>query len=183
MNRTPEQRAEALAAKRAAPIAPPVKGEKPDMRQLAIAPPAPRVREAKGMRNGLRTYTKLGINPERQAAKRLETHGGTDGHAAWVSTLPCCVCMPEHYHGPELKPFMFNEGNKDSRISDPHHVRTRNAGGAAGYCVPLCRLHHMQLDSPGWGHDTFEATYAVDLTRIARLLWEHSPVRDTHDGK
>ena len=176
--RTPEQRAEALAYKRASPIAPAVKGEKPDMRLLDVAPPAPRVREAKGMRNGLRSYKTLGVNKERQAAARLDAFGG---HAAWVATLPCCVCMPEHFQGPELKPWMYNPDNRDSRISDPHHVRTRGAGGSEDDCVPLCRLHHSQLDSPGWGHDTFEATYGMDLMSIARLLWGHSPVRDGGD--
>jgi hypothetical protein len=175
VKRTPEQRVESLAAKRAAPIAPSIKGEKIDMRSLPIAPPAPRVREHLGMRNGLKTYTRLGMNVERQAAGRMETHGP---HAAWVATLPCCVCMPEHYHGPTLKPFMYNPDNRDSRISDPHHVRTRGGGGSAETCVPLCRLHHSQLGAPGWGHDTFEATYAVDLFRVAALLWDQSPERD-----
>jgi hypothetical protein len=175
MKRTPEQRAEALAAKRESPIAPAVKQERVDMHALPFAPPAPRVREVLGKRNGLAIRKRLGNNKERQEAERLDTHGP---HAAWVVTLPCCVCMPEHYQGPELKPFMFNPDNKDSRISDPHHVRTRNAGGGQHACVPLCRLHHMQIDSPGWGHDTFEATYGMDLMRVARLLWKDSPVRD-----
>jgi hypothetical protein len=145
------------------------------MSLLPLAPPAPRVREHKGLRNGMKVYGRLGVNVERQEANRMATHGP---HADWVTTLPCCVCMPEHFRAP-LKPWMYNPDNRNSRISDPHHVRTRNAGGTAEYCVPLCRLHHSQLDSPGWGHDTFEATYATDLMRIARLLWEHSPVRDS----
>jgi hypothetical protein len=143
------------------------------MQELPIAPPAPRVREAKGMRNGLNTYTRLGVNKERQEAKRLHTHGKT--HAKWVASLPCCVCMPEHYHGPDLKPFLLNPDNLESRISEPHHVRTRQSGGEASDCVPLCRMHHDLIESPGWGPLTFEETFRVDLRRLAALLWAHSP--------
>lgn len=171
--RTPEQRAEALAYKRASPIAPAVKGERVDMHALPLAPPAPRVREARGMRNGLRSYKVLGANPERMAANRMQSHGP---HVDWVVTLPCCVCMPEHYHGPELKPFMYAEANRESRISDPHHVRTQGAGGTAETCVPLCRLHHSHTHS--LGPDTFAITYTVDLSATARLLWDQSPVRE-----
>jgi hypothetical protein len=173
VKRTPEQRAASLAAKRESPIAPTVKGPKPDMRLLAVAPPAPRVREHKGLRNGMKVYGRLGVNVERKEANRMATHGP---HVDWVVTLPCCVCMPEHYHGPELKPFMYAEANRESRISDPHHVRTQGAGGTAETCVPLCRLHHSHMHS--LGPDTFAVTYAVDLSATARLLWEHSPVRD-----
>lgn len=143
------------------------------MSQLPISTPAPRERKPLGTRNGLNTYRRLGVNAERQAAQRLETHGT---HADWVKTLPCCVCMPEHYHGPTLKPFLYNAENRDNFISDPHHVGTRGAGGKADQCVPLCRMHHRQIDSPGWGHATFELTYATDLARIAELLWTLSPV-------
>jgi hypothetical protein len=172
MKRTPEQRAETAAAKREAPHGIRPKQAKVDMQVLPFAPPAPRVREAKGIRNGLKTYTRLGSNPERRAAKRIETHGT---HADWVSTLPCCVCMPEHFHAP-LKPFLFNEHNKGSVISDPHHVGTRGAGWKRNVCVPLCRLHHDQAGA--WGPDSFDATYRVGLTTIALLLWEQSSERE-----
>jgi hypothetical protein len=175
MKRTAEERAQSAAYKRNAPIGIPEKREKIDMSALPCAPPAPRVREVKGMRNGLKTYGPLNkVNPERQAAKRLEAFGT---HAGWVATLPCCVCMPEHYHAP-LKPFLLNPDNRDSRISEPHHVRTRGAGGREDDCVPLCRRHHGEIERPGWGPATFEATYRVDLTAIALLLWENSPDRD-----
>lgn len=178
--RTPEQRAEAAAAKRNAPIGVTEKQGRIDMHALPFAPPPVRERKPLTTRNGLNTYTRLGSNPERQAAKRIETHGT---HSAWVKTLVCCVCMPEHYHGPKLKPFMFNAANKGHFISDPHHVRTQGSGGKMDLCIPLCRLHHMQIDSPGWGHDTFEHTYSADLYRIAALLWEQSPERGRDDTR
>lgn len=174
MKRTPEQRAASLAAKREAPIPIPTKGEKIDMRSLPIAPPAPRVREVLGTRNGLRTYRRLGVNAERQEARRMDTHGTK--HANWVASLPCCASFPELYEGEHtLKPFMLRTGQ--ARICDPHHVRTRGAGGTAEHCVPLDPPKHRELGT--LGQDTFEAFYKVDLWRIARLLWEHSPVRDT----
>lgn len=174
MKRTAEQRAEALAAKRASPIAPAVKGPKPDMSLLPLAPPAPRVREHKGLRNGLKTYTRLGVNTERQAARRLETHG--EKHAKWIASLPCCASFPELYEGAHtLKPWMMR--TDQARICDPHHVRTRGAGGTVEYCVPLDPPKHTELGKVG--QDTFQEWYKIDLWRIARLLWEHSPVRDT----
>lgn len=179
MKRTAEQRAELAAHKRAAPISLPSKGERINMQELPLAPPAPRVREAKGMRNGLNTYTRLGVNAERQAANRIHTHGVA--HSKWVASLPCCACMPEHYHGPDLKPFLLNADNLSRPISDPHHVRTRGAGGDASDCVPLCRMHHSLLDSGGWGPLTFEETFGIDLRRVAALLWAHSPMFAAED--
>jgi hypothetical protein len=169
--RTPEQRAELAAYKRAAPIGIPAKGERIDMSALPIAPPAPRVREAKGMRNGLKTYKRLGINAERQAARRIETHGE---HAQWVATLQCCASFPELYESAAtLKPYLMRTGQ--TRISDPHHVRTRGAGGTAEFCVPLDRPRHIELGQVG--QETFESFYKIDLWRIAALLWECSPSR------
>lgn len=174
--RTPEQRAAAAEAKRNAPIGITEKQGRIDMQALPFAPPPPRERKPLGTRNGLNTYSRLGVNMERQAAKRMDTHGT---HSDWVRTLPCCVCMPELYHGPTLKPFMYNPHNRGHFISDPHHVSTQGSGGKRDKCVPLCHPHHMQIDSTGWGHATFEHTYSADLYRIAALLWELSPERGT----
>jgi hypothetical protein len=125
----------------------------------------------------MKVYKKLGVNVERQAANKLETHGK---HAGWVASLPCAVAFPELYEGPHtLKPWMMR--TDQARICDPHHVRTRGAGGTAEYCVPLDPPKHTELGKVG--QDTFQDWYEIDLWRIARLLWEHSPVRGKVDGE
>lgn len=54
------------------------------------------------------------------------------------------------------------------RPAEPHHVRTRGAGGSDSDCVPLCHEHHMELH--GKGRHTFETKHAVDLTAYAAAL-------------
>jgi hypothetical protein len=156
----------------------PPKGPRIDMRALSIAPPPVRERKPLGERNGLATYSRLGPNPERLARRR----GKTDGpHVEWVRALPCCACMPVHYEAP-IKPFILDRNPEDpeqARISHPHHTRTRGAGGLL-LVAPLCGFHHDEIDSPGWGHDTFCAAYRIDLDAIADLLWTVSPFAHLH---
>ena len=66
---------------------------------------------------------------------------------------------------------------------EAHHVRTRGAGGGDEQVVPLCSLHHAQLDSPGWSSKKFEAVYAIDMKAIAERLWFRSPHRRKHEKR
>lgn len=129
----------------------------------AIGWPPPRVRvPTKGMpkRN------------EERLRKRREAEFGE--HTEWVASLPCVACRPELFCRGDLIGAFAIAGR---RVSDPHHVQTRGAGGASADCVPLCRHHHTEIDSPGWGSATFGATYGIDLHGIARMLWDISPAR------
>lgn len=88
--------------------------------------------------------------------------------------LPCCACRPltrrivrgvligksVGWYGPE------------SRVSDPHHFKTRAAGGTDEHCVPLCRRHHRELDAPNSGPETFQAKHAVDFEATAAMISE-----------
>lgn len=68
--------------------------------------------------------------------------------AIWISEQPCCVCR---FH-----------------FSDPHHVRTRGAGGGDEYLVPLCRACHTEVHMKGVA--TFISRYGVDLWRLAEMM-------------
>lgn len=112
------------------------------------------------------------VNPERRAVAREAAFGP---HAQWVVSLPCAVAFPELYEGPHtIKPWMLRTGQ--TRISDPHHVRSRGAGGKAEMCVPLDPPRHRECEA--MGRASFEATYKIDLHRVAALLWDVSPVRE-----
>ena len=47
---------------------------------------------------------------------------------------------------------------------DPHHLRTRGAGGSDRTCVPLCREHHSEWHTIG--PSAFEEKYRVNLWQI-----------------
>ena len=72
----------------------------------------------------------------------------------FIKTLPCCVCgrMP----------------------SDPHHVKEKGKGGICLKpsdlnCIPLCRLHHQEGESPGMGWHSFQRKYFwADFGEIRR---------------
>jgi hypothetical protein len=173
--KTPEQRAESRAFRTAAPVGTTRAAERSDKSALAV-PVTPRVgKKILGQHNGLNVYTRLrSRNPERLAAVRLVTHGL---HGEWITTLLCCACHPELYESATtVKPFLLSPVAVP--ISDPHHVRTRGAGGTMDDCVPLCRVHHQQADAPASGALSFAATYDLDLQAIAALLWKVSPFRE-----
>jgi len=59
-----------------------------------------------------------------------------------------------------------------SDAPDPHHLRTRGAGGSDLTCVPLCREHHEAWHQ--LGPSMFLASYGVDLWRVnSGLLIEY----------
>jgi hypothetical protein len=76
-------------------------------------------------------------------------------HAEWIRAQQCSVpaCTVPH--------------------CDPHHVRSRGAGGTSRDLVPLCREHHGQVHH--YGRITFENMYRVNLILASVLLWSKSP--------
>jgi hypothetical protein len=55
--------------------------------------------------------------------------------------------------------------------SDPHHVKSRGAGGKdERNIVPLCRVHHTEGHTIGW--KTFQKKYGLDLKTVAVELWD-----------
>jgi hypothetical protein len=67
-----------------------------------------------------------------------------------VSKLPCLACpMPS----PEEYFWILSNMEAAPRISDPHHVTSRGAGGGdtATNVMPLCRGHHNEWEAPWRG--------------------------------
>lgn len=56
--------------------------------------------------------------------------------------------------------------------TDPHHARTRGAGGDDTRVVPLCRLLHTRLDSPGHSQASVEAEYGLNMLASGAALWQ-----------
>jgi hypothetical protein len=104
-------------------------------------------------RTPLRTKAKLArktplrpVNRERRA-KRHERNFGS--HADWIRSRRCDLCGAPP-------------------PSDPHHARTRGAGGDRKVLVPLCRkCHRMVHAGIGPGQEW--------LLERARELWARSP--------
>lgn len=90
------------------------------------------------------------VNPVRQEKRRAEQFGP---HGERLKALRCCACAA-------LPPV------------DPHHARTRAAGGTWRDQAPLCRRCHRQLDSPGWSQRAFEEHHGIDLAEVAAMLAE-----------
>ena len=89
----------------------------------------------------------------RRRGKRRFPTGANPAYLEWIRGFPCVV--PHRCTGPV----------------DPHHVRTRGAGGGdVGNVVPLCRSAHTELHAVG--RHTFAQRYGVDLIVRARDVGE-----------
>lgn len=67
-----------------------------------------------------------------------------------VRAQPCCVC-------PARPP------------SDPHHTKSRGAGGLDGGAIPMCRHHHIEIDVIGISR--FEKKYHTTIPiEVANML-------------
>jgi hypothetical protein len=103
--------------------------------------------------------------------KRAHRPGNSAVHRALIRRLPCCMV-----------------GCDTGAIVDPHHLKTgpawpeRAFGRRASdqHCVPLCRIHHEDLESwpslcePDW----FWEEGAINCHPLARGLWTRSPSFD-----
>jgi hypothetical protein len=70
------------------------------------------------------------VNSRRKAKRHARDFGD---HADTIRALPCDLC-----------------GSPPP--SDPHHARSRGAGGTAKHLIPLCRKHHRRIHD-GHGPD------------------------------
>lgn len=108
------------------------------------------------------TWTRL---PQRRKRERMGVREPSridcPGHRRYVKSLEC-LCRNHPTIKCELP-------------MDPHHVRTRGAGGGDEQVVPLCRRHHNLLDSPNWSQKRLEAECGVDFEKVAEGLWRVSP--------
>lgn len=54
------------------------------------------------------------------------------------------------------------------KLAEPHHLKTRGAGGSDLTCIPLCRYHHMDVHNIGTKR--FNEKHNVDLWRINEIM-------------
>lgn len=81
--------------------------------------------------------------------------------SAWIRQLNCCACG----HTP----------------SEPHHVRSRGAGGTSKDLVPLCGVCHRAVHS--MGAETFQERMRIDLTAEAAKReewWQEGVTTGSH---
>jgi len=86
------------------------------------------------------------VNPARKKKLHEKQFGN---YAELVRSLPCVVC--------------------DRSPCDPHHVRSRGAGGDKSDLCPLCRRCHALLHT--MGRESFEHRFQLDLEAEAATLW------------
>ena len=80
-----------------------------------------------------------------QKPKRYES----EKYKEFIRDLPCCACNVNRLHG--------------RAQSDPHHMRSKGAGGSDLTCIPLCRKHHTEIH---WSSVKFQVKYIIDLKDI-----------------
>lgn len=97
-----------------------------------------------GRRKDLRRKTPIKKRNVKRAKKRYQKAFGDK--AKYIRSLPCCACGAA---GP----------------SDPHHVRSRGAGGTSADLAPLCRGCHREIHQIGV--ETFAAKWFLDLREKA----------------
>lgn len=99
------------------------------------------------------------------AAEKRE--GMSEAHLRLIRQLPCCVCGKP---GP----------------SDPHHLKAnlsheRGVGRRATdkWAVPMCRMHHDEVEAAGSRKETsWFAYFGIDPLELASALWNGTGDRD-----
>ncbi len=99
-------------------------------------------------RKPLKRRTRLRrVNAQRRASRYILAYGGRE-RVRWMKGLPCIVT------------------GCTRRPSDCAHIEAGGLGmkATADKTVPVCRLHHQELDA---GKRRFEVKYNVDLQQLA----------------
>lgn len=89
----------------------------------------------------------------------------------YVRRLKCVACGHTHNKDADGNPIeKYDEPPTLISVSDPHHVKSRGAGGPdAENLVPLCRAHHTEAHTVGITE--FQLRYNLDLKSIARYVY------------
>lgn len=89
----------------------------------------------------------------------------------YVRKLKCVCCSHTNGKDADGEPIdSYNEPPTIVSVSDPHHVKSRGAGGPdAENLVPFCREHHSECHTIGIIE--FQLRYNVDLKSIARYIY------------
>ncbi len=89
----------------------------------------------------------------------------------YVRRLKCVACSHTHNKDADGNPVeKYDEPPLLMSVSDPHHVKSRGAGGPdAENMVPLCRAHHSELHQIGVTE--FQLRYNLDLKSLAIYVY------------
>ena len=76
-----------------------------------------------------------------------------EDHLNTVRSQPCCIC-----------------GARPP--SDPHHTRSRGAGGLDGGAIPLCRAHHTEIGTLGigWFERKHHTSIPIEVAKMLHLV-------------
>jgi hypothetical protein len=104
----------------------------------------------------------LAERAKKHVSAQQRREGNSDKHRAIVKHLPCCVCWRTPVDG--------------------HHLKTEGAAKERGvgmratdkWIVPLCRMHHDDLESYGSRreYEWFAAHGIEDPYALAKALWD-----------
>ena len=89
----------------------------------------------------------------KRKGKRMFPKGEDQAYLAYIRILPCLLSTKYGCSGP----------------TEPHHVKTKGAGGPdQGNTIPLCRLHHTEWHDKG--RIGWQMKYEIDAPKEAMLL-------------
>jgi hypothetical protein len=103
-------------------------------------------------------------------AKRRRAEQFAD-QADLCRVLPCVVCFrPRRYDRSFIASVLVGRsvGWFTREQSEPHHAKTRGAGGGDTDTVPLCRSHHRKFHD--MGEQSFTERYGIDCREVAALI-------------
>jgi hypothetical protein len=105
------------------------------------------------------------VNRKRAAKRKAECFAE---QAETCRRLPCCVCLFAPWDALPVELTKAASRGELPRISEPHHIPSRRAGGLDKDCVPLCFSHHREFHNSG--EQSFGERYNVDLRAIAARI-------------
>ena len=78
---------------------------------------------------------------------------GNKAYIEYIKQQPCCVTS-----------MMIINQDTGNVESDPHHTKSKGAGGSDLSCVPL--LHELHQECHAIGQETFQEKYNIDFKDV-----------------
>ena len=109
----------------------------------------------------LGNFRKTGLKKPKHANSKWsdDREGMSDDHLVMIRQLPCCHCL----RTPAGEAHHLKEGTKERGMS----VRSTDR-----WSVPLCRLHHDEIERVGTRNETaWFLKIGIDPIELAQALW------------